>query len=368
MNLESHQFISYFEPEQAAQLCQLATVENFPHFEVIFEEGEIPDFLYLVLEGQVEFRNRTNCGKYQVITLAKPNDFFGEFGVLDGQPRSAQAIAHGGTTLAKIPRDSLMEILNNTKGSVILKLLGYIAHYLRSTTAQYINQMIYQEKMALIGEMVNNIIHDFKSPVTGIHLASAMLKEHHPDEETIEWCDIIQAQVKRMLGMTEEALEFASGNAVLKKQPVNLAALLQQFEKLNRIYFKEAKVEFVFDAADVEVDADENKLMRVLQNLVSNAVEAFKGCGGRVEILAWGNGKWAEIKVSDNGPGIPEAICDRLFDPFVTYGKRGGTGLGTSIAKSIVEAHGGEIYFQSNCNRGTTFYIRLPLLSMAVNA
>lgn len=359
MELESHQFISYFEPEQAAQLCQMAILERYPEQTVVFEEDEVPDYLYLVLEGQVEFRKTTVSDKYHIISVAKQNDFFGEFGVLDGQPRSAQAIAYSGAILAKIPRIELMAILDNTKGCVILKLLGYIVRHLRATTAQYINQMIYQEKMSLIGEMVNTIIHDFRSPVTGIQLASVMLKETHPDEDTIEWCDIIQAQVKRMLGMAEEALEYASGNAVLKKEPVKLTSLLQQFEKLNRIYFKDTHVDFKFDVPEILVNVDENKLMRVLQNLISNAVEAFKGNGGCIEVTANNNGKGVKIQICDNGPGIPEAIRDNLFDPFVTHGKRGGTGLGTAIAKSIIEAHNGEIYFQTNC-KGTTFYINLP--------
>ncbi|MCL1470888.1 ATP-binding protein [Argonema antarcticum] len=363
MDLKEHQFISYFEPEQAAQLCRLAIVENFHAQKIIFEEGEIPDFLYLILAGQVEFRKISPSEKYQTFALAKPNEFFGEFGVLDGQPRSAQAIVCGEATLAKIPRDSLMEILNNTKGRVVLKLLGYIVQQLRATTSQYVNQMIHQEKMALVGEMVNTIIHDFRSPVTGIHLASVMLKEQHPDEETIEWCDIIQAQVKRMLGMAEEALEFANGNALVNKEPVNLTLFVQHFEKLNRLYFKDSKVEFAFKATDVVANVDENKLMRVLQNLVGNAVEAFNGRGGRIEISAWAKDKWAELTISDNGPGIPEAIREKLFDPFVTYGKRGGTGLGTSIAKSIIEGHGGQISFQSNSDEGTTFYIRLPRIN-----
>ncbi|XWK91317.1 MAG: HAMP domain-containing sensor histidine kinase [Phormidium sp.] len=359
MELQVHQFISYFEPEQATQLCQMAIVENYPEQKVVFEEDDVPDYLYLVLEGQVEFRKRTTCDKYHVIAVAKQNEFFGEFGVLDGQPRSAQAIAYPDTILAKIPRAQLIEILDNTKGYVILKLLSYIIRHLRATTAQYVNQMIYQEKMSLIGEMVNTIIHDFRSPVTGIQLASAMLKETHPDEDTIEWCDIIQAQVKRMLGMAEEALEFASGNAVLKKKPVKLTTLLEHFEKLNRIYFKDAHVHFKFDVPEVLVNVDENKLLRVLQNLISNAVEAFNGNGGCIEVTANNNDKFVKIQICDNGPGIPEAIRDNLFDPFVTHGKRGGTGLGTAIAKSIIEAHNGEICFQTNC-KGTTFYINLP--------
>jgi signal transduction histidine kinase len=116
-------------------------------------------------------------------------------------------------------------------------------------------------------------------------------------------------------------------------------------------------------AADVLVNADENKFLRVVQNLVANAVEAFNGCGGRVELTAGVSEEGVQIKIHDNGPGIPEAIKERLFEAFVTYGKHSGTGLGTAIAKSIIDAHGGQISFQSHCQEGTTFYIRLPPLN-----
>ncbi|NER33294.1 MAG: cyclic nucleotide-binding domain-containing protein [Oscillatoria sp. SIO1A7] len=361
MNLESHRFISYFEREQADELCELAVLERFPEQGLIFEENEIPDSLYLVLDGEVEFGKRTGPGQYQVIAVARPNEFFGEFGVLDGQPRSARAVASkDGATLAKIPRETLMEILQRSPGTVVLRLFRHIIQYLRSTTERYVDQVVHKQKMAVVGEMVNTIVHDFKSPVTGIQLASSMLKEMHIDEDTQEWCELIQAQVTRMLAMAEEVLEFTRGSSVLHKKPVNLADTLRQFEKLNRVYFKDANVEFVMEAKDLWVNADEGKLMRVWQNLVSNAVDALEGCNGRIEIATVAREGWVEIDIADNGSGIPEAIRDRLFEPFITYGKRGGTGLGTAIAKSIIDAHGGEIDFTSS-DTGTTFYIRLPI-------
>jgi len=67
-----------------------------------------------------------------------------------------------------------------------------------------------------------------------------------------------------------------------------------------------------------------------------------------------------EIKVSDNGPGIPEEIRATVFDPFVTQGKKQGTGLGMAIVRSAVEAHDGTISFETEDGRGTTFIIRLP--------
>ena len=228
---------------------------------------------------------------------------------------------------------------------------------------------MHKEKMALIGEMVNSIVHDFKSPFTGIQLSISMLRDiHSDDEETQEWCDLIEAQVTRILGMSEDLLEFTRGTSTLQKKSVKLSAILEKFEKLNRIYLQDANVDFVIDRDDdIVLDADENKLIRVWQNIVNNGVDAFEGAGGRIEITLGSENEWATIKISDNGPGIPEEIQDRLFEAFVTYGKRGGTGLGTAIAQSIIIAHGGEISFQSSSS-GTTFFIRLPLVDPGTNS
>ncbi|WP_341736677.1 ATP-binding protein [Microcoleus sp. CAWBG640] len=360
MDLASHRFMSYFEPEQAAHLCKIAILENFAQETLVFEEGDPADFLYLVLEGEVKFSKRIDNNKHQTVALAKPDDFFGELGVLDGQPRSARALAIAGSTLAKISRTELIDTLHFSKGTSVLQIFSFIVQNLRDTTDQYVNQFVHKQKMVLVGEMVSTIIHDFKSPFTGIKLSSEMLKEIHPDEETQEWCDLIQLQVQRMLGMAEEVLEFSRGNSVLHKKSINLIQTLHQFEKLNRVYFEAAKVELVVRVTEVIVLADENKILRVLQNLVGNAVEAFGGRGGRVEITVTESEDWAEISIYDNGPGIPRAIKEKLFEPFVTYGKRTGTGLGTAIAKSMIDAHKGEITYESEDDKGTTFYIRLP--------
>lgn len=361
VNLESHRFFSYFQLEQVSQLCALAIVDRFVEQKVIFEEGEVPDFLYLVLDGKVEFSKQVLANKYQTIAFANANDFFGEFGVLDGQPRSARAIACAGATLAKIPRTGLMEILDNTPGSTVLEIFRHIIRQLRMTTSQYVNQVVHQEKMVLVGEMVNTIIHDFKSPFSGIQLSSEILKELHPDPETRELCDLVAAQVTRMVAMAEEVLEFSRGNSTLRKQEFDLESLLRQFEKLNQVYFQYAQIEYVTHLESIIINADETKILRVFQNLVTNAVESFEGRGGRIQVSAKTVDNWVEIAIQDNGPGIPVEIRDRFFEAFVTQGKRGGTGLGSAIAKSIIDAHDGQIYFNSQIPGGTTFYIRLPL-------
>ncbi len=363
MKLESHQFIRYFEPEQAAQISQIAIIKKFSPQEIIFEEGDDSDSLFLVLEGEVKVTKKSGEGNnYVVITSVESNGYFGELGIIDKQPRSGRVVAFKETTVAQIYYDSIIDILANTKGDVVLKILSILSQRLRTVTDEYVNQLAYKEKMTLIGEMVNTIIHDFRSPFTGIQLSSSMLKELHPDEESQEWCDLISMQVQRMLNMAEEVLAFSQGNTKLHSKPIDISNLLQNFKKLNQVYVDSAFVELrVCVEEGLIINADENKINRALQNLLANALEALNQHEGKIEIKAKRKNKWVEIIFSDNGAGIPEEIQNNLFEAFVTSGKQGGIGLGTAIIKTIVDAHGGDIFFESTLGKGTTFYLSFPI-------
>jgi signal transduction histidine kinase len=105
---------------------------------------------------------------------------------------------------------------------------------------------------------------------------------------------------------------------------------------------------------------DDNRLERVITNLVLNACKAVSPDSGQIVITTTGDRAWLQIGVWDNGPGIPPAIQRTAFEPFVSYGKAGGSGLGLAIAKKIVEDHGGEIYLDAKNKAGTMFRIKIP--------
>jgi signal transduction histidine kinase len=367
MELINHQFITFFPKEQAHKLCELAIIKTFQHDQVIFDEGETSDFLYLVLEGKVEFRKSQSYEQFQIISAACANDFFGEFGVLDGSPRSAQAVVSQTAVLAKISRTNLMEILDNTESSVILKLFHYIIQRLRITTEEYVKQLAYKDKMVLVGEMVNSIMHDFKSPLSGINLASEMIKQFHHDPETIEWCNLMNIQTQRMTLMASDLLDFAKGNNILNKSTLNIKKSLEKFIELNKIYFNDANINVKVECpSELMICGDEQKLLRVWQNLATNAVEAFQDQKGEItitvkKVMTTDLNEGVHIQFYDNGKGIAQDVLPTIFDPFVTFGKKKGTGLGTAIIKSIIEAHGGKISVSSEPNQGTTFDIYLPL-------
>ena len=100
---------------------------------------------------------------------------------------------------------------------------------------------------------------------------------------------------------------------------------------------------------------DQRKLERALYNLLLNACEAAAPLGGKVEVTAGERAGAITISVSDNGPGIAESIREKLFHPFVSYGKENGTGLGLAVVQKIVQDHGGEIFVERTADGKTVF-------------
>jgi signal transduction histidine kinase len=106
---------------------------------------------------------------------------------------------------------------------------------------------------------------------------------------------------------------------------------------------------------------DFKKLERAVLNLLLNACEVVPAEGGRIEVELRRAEENIEVRVTDNGPGIADAVRDRLFDPFVSHGKENGTGMGLTVVQKIVQDHGGEIAVERTSLAGTTFRISLPL-------
>jgi signal transduction histidine kinase len=108
---------------------------------------------------------------------------------------------------------------------------------------------------------------------------------------------------------------------------------------------------------------DTKKLERVLYNLLLNACEASAGEDGQISVDLREVPGGLQIRVSDNGRGIPESIRGKLFEPFISYGKENGTGLGLTVVQKIVQDHGGDVVVEKTSEEGTVFRITLPIVS-----
>jgi signal transduction histidine kinase len=356
MNLADHSFFSFFEPEMAAVMADGAVLLDLADGDVLFKEGDTPDNLYLVLEGSVAISKNDSAGQPQVIAYIHANDFLGEFAMLDGGTRSATVSAAGAGRLAAINRRVILENLRDAGAGLDLTIR--IIERIRASNQRQVEERMRQERMSMVGKMINGIIHDFRNPFTVINMLASMLKRKHPDTES--YCDMLAEQIGRMMGMAEEVLEFSRGVTALKAKPFAVADLFARFDRLNRDYLQSLNIVLKIDPVCCSYCGDEDKLLRVLQNLVTNAAQALDGKGGEIRINAEHDEGGLGIHVADNGPGIPEQVRHNLFEAFSTYGKQNGLGLGMAITHSIISAHGGTIRFETETGRGTTFHIHLP--------
>ncbi len=360
MILSEHPFIKNFGPELGGTLCRYATIIDLETDDLVFDEGDAADALYLVLDGRVVLEKKYQGADCFVLKEAGPGGHFGELAVLDGTARGARARAAMDSNLARIEAGKLLAILEKAPAGVVYRFFLPVAGELRASNHRFVRAMLQKEKLAVIGEMADTIMHDFRSPLTTLQLACDLLRREVANTRSERFCDTADRQIRLLQVMMEELLEFSRGTPKLKKAPVPVADLFDSIRSHNELLMNRSRVDLVIEPAGVVLEIDVDKVLRVMQNLLNNAVDAMGESGSIVVGARSRNGGWTELFVRDDGPGIPEAIRETLFEPFVTHGKKKGTGIGLAIVKNLVEAHGGNVSFTSEAGKGTEFRMLLP--------
>jgi signal transduction histidine kinase len=333
---------------------------DFRTGELIVQEGAPGNSLLLVGTGKVQISKAGRQGQEEVLSILEPNDFFGEFAILDHGPRSATAIALQASLIGEIDRAALDLLMESAPKILPINFTKVVVERLRTTNARFIDELLRTERLTLLGTMLSSIVHDLKNPMAAIVSSVSYLQQKAPDEFTKSAAGIIKGAADRMMLLTEELLDFARGTAHLRPTWTTAKRIL---ELLDREILEQVRL----CPIDIKIDVrtsdqfliDEGRMTRCLANIIKNAREALKD-RGEISLTFAPREQGLLISVADNGPGIPEVIRGCVFDPFVTSQKQGGTGLGLSIAKSCVEAHGGKIWFDTATKTGTAFYVWLP--------
>jgi signal transduction histidine kinase len=210
--------------------------------------------------------------------------------------------------------------------------------------------------------MVDLICHDLRLPLTAI-LANAEFLAH-PDiseMERHEFYQEIRWAIDRMNELVSSLLECSKGRETLRPATRNIVETVGHAIRMTSVRQEFRCIDIRHHHEGLAVGwFDSSRLERVLANLVLNACEAVSPDSGRIVIFTIGNRCCLQIGVWDNGPGVPPKIQDSVFEPFVSYGKAEGSGLGLSIAKKIVEDHGGKIHLDGSSGTGTLFKITIP--------
>jgi signal transduction histidine kinase len=328
--------------------------------DLIFDEGAPGSTLMLVGRGRVQISKIGRRSLQETLATIEPNDFFGELSVIDHGKRSARAIALEPTLLGEIDHETFAELMRTAPDTLTLTFNRVMVERLRDTNARYIEQLLQNERLTVLGSMVSSIVHDLKNPISAILSSADYLEKRAPTDAARQLAEIIHSSAVRIVEMTEELLGFARGKVNIKPGETSVRQLMQLLdaEILNEV--RSTGIRIVLEVADVQsLMLDEVRITRCLANIIKNAKEAI-GEKGTITICVREAGSELQVSISDDGPGIEESVRSRIFEPFVTSGKSHGTGLGMAIAKSTVDAHGGRIWLESEAGKGTTFHLVLP--------
>ena len=344
-------------PDSLLRSVQIAE-KQYPPGAVIVEEGAPGSTLLLIGSGRVQISGLGRQGQPEVFSVLEAGDFFGELSVIDRGPRSASAIALEPTLIGEIDRETLDLLMEKAPRVLPLTFTKVVVERLRSTNARYLEEVLRNERLTLLGTMISSVIHDFKNPMAAIVSSVDYLERASNDHRTKTLTAIARSSVQRMVLMTEELLYFARGKTNLRLGPTSAAQILAELEQTILSQIRASKVRVTVEQESrASLWMDQARITRCLANLLKNAFEAVRS-HGEIHLRFWDEGESLQIAVHDNGPGVPLEVRDRVFEPFVTFRKQGGTGLGLAIAKSVVEAHHGRIWMDPGA--GATFRISLP--------
>ena len=230
-----------------------------------------------------------------------------------------------------------------------------------------------KEVERLKNEFIATVSHELRTPLTAVVGALGLLREAAagklpPDADT--FLGMARQNSERLAALINNILDIEkieSGNMEFRLEAVPVRPLLERAVTLNAPYAEKFGARFELGQVPEEAVAtgDEDRLLQVLTNFMSNAVK-YSPTGGAVTVSAALRDGWVRVSVADRGPGVPEEFRGRIFGKFAQADgsdtrKKGGTGLGLSISKAIVERHGGTVGYDSVTGAGATFYFELPL-------
>lgn len=255
--------------------------------------------------------------------------------------------------------NKLTGLFNDEDIAFLDALSGYSSVSIEN--ARLAQEMVQNERLSAVGRMASSIIHDIKNPMSTIRVYAQVMKRKAGTAETAKLSDEMIAQIDRFVNMLQEILDFSRGVSASNFQDVNFNEVMTNVLNFMESDLTKHNVSLVrSEQWDGILKMDQDKMVRVFYNLASNARDAMPNGGTLTVSSKLDNGK-VRIEFTDSGTGMPEEVKRKIFEPFVTYGKKHGTGLGMAIVKKVIDDHKGTIEIDSIMGKGTTIRIVLPV-------
>ena len=276
------------------------------------------------------------------------------------------------TIETKQPASSTMK---TPEGNYTLRIFSYpildekgnltsVIEYIKDITEeqQLQEQLIQSEKLAGIGILASGVAHEINNPLSGIiGMTEIALEEEEASNNKSYLTDILNC-AKRISEIVKGLRSYSRAAKKGELSLVDVHEVLEESLKMVRLAVKTAPVEVIRKFQSIEkIEANTGEIQQVFTNLITNSLQAMNGKGGTLTLSTRSLKDSIEVKVMDDGEGIPEKYLSQIFDPFFTTKSPGeGTGLGLNVVYRIVTKYEGTIDVESKEKIGTTFTIKFP--------
>ena len=379
--LRNTYFFHNLEDSEINKILIVCHEKTFDPGEIIFEEGSVAEKFYIILSGKIEVWKDYRSQEKDRLAVHKKGRLFGEMALIDDLPRSATVIARENTRLLYIERNDFHKIIKENS-SIALSVMRSVSLMIRKSNDSFVEnlrarnkklqkaykelketheELIRMERLSTLGKISSLILHDIRNPISIMRGYAEMIRMQPDNEEKNKKnADRIISESDRLNRLANEMLDYSRGEIRLNMQIVNIDDMINNVINSIKDRFSLRKIEIIKDIkfkGPVLMDMD--RIVRVLYNLADNSRKAMPK-GGKFTIKTYEEESTYVIEISDNGVGMSEKVKKHVFEPFFSYSESGGTGLGMSIVKNIIEAHEGNLTLDSEKNKGTCFKIIMP--------
>jgi len=268
-----------------------------------------------------------------------------------------QALDRAASELSKGNYDVAVQVSSGDEIGRLATTFNAMAASIRSAR----EDLIRQERISTIGRLSTSIIHDLRNPLAAIYGGAEMLVDDDLSPQQVRrLASNIYRSSRRVQELLQELADVTRGRAHAPEPCTLREVVMAASQAIGDRADRQGVLMSLDVPGEIELPLERSPMERVFENLFTNALDAMPD-GGSVSVAASRRGDAGVlVTVEDSGPGIPDAIRSRLFQPFVTSGKKNGIGLGLALSRQTVLDHGGDIWIDRDFKSGARFVVRLP--------
>lgn len=334
MELTQHTFFSLLKPEDAQTLSSTAKLLSFKDKEYIFREGDKADGMYLVLSGTVLITKQNQNGENTILAQIYEDDYFGEFAILDGNPRSASVMAWGDVKVALLLASDVLTCLREIRSS--FGLINNIISKIRSANEKHAEERQKQIRLQVAGELTSTILEKFRSSFTALYMFTEMVQQKAP--ELAQASLMAQEKIDYISSLSQEIQGFSAESTDLKLSRFSVNDILTSLIEESRIQLTSAGAQLHYDETELWLFADQDKINRAFQFLLSLLISDLKGFSGEIRIKTQASEDETKIifesaKGSSKSENALKKDIHHNFNP----------DFDLAIARSVFMSHGGKL-------------------------